>query len=174
MQIPPHCTRRIIANVALSCRMFSGVPKPSARFHPNKNLRPEGLENLSEDGSWEGSVDCWWPRPRSPTPGAAAGGHSSFHPPPDGDFSGAYDYGFSSSPGGALVRDPDDNHHHLAHASACYDYQGHWTGSDHHNRQQPGSLLPAVPTFEESGTRVSWADYRGHRLAEVGKRVGGG
>lgn len=33
--------------------------------------------------------------------------------------------------------------------------------------QGASSLLPAVPTFEESGTRVSWADYRGHRLAEV-------
>lgn len=33
--------------------------------------------------------------------------------------------------------------------------------------QGASSLLPAVPTFEESGTRVSWADHRGHNLAEV-------
>ncbi|CAM9497070.1 unnamed protein product [Ectocarpus sp. 13 AM-2016] len=33
--------------------------------------------------------------------------------------------------------------------------------------QGASSLLPAVPTFEESGTRVSWADHRGHSLAEV-------
>lgn len=33
--------------------------------------------------------------------------------------------------------------------------------------QQGSAHLPTVPTFEESGTRVSWADYRGLNLAEV-------
>lgn len=60
-----------------------------------------------------------------------------------------------------------------------YDGLGHMSGhgrsyhhhSSHHYHRQPmlptPSLLPAVPTFEESGTRVSWADYQGHCLAEV-------
>lgn len=33
--------------------------------------------------------------------------------------------------------------------------------------KQGSAHLPTVPTFEESSTRVSWADYRGHNLAEV-------
>lgn len=89
--------------------------------------------NVSEDGSWEGTVD-WWPRPRSPPPVGAA---DAYYTPGDYD---------SGNPGGMLMNP----------------FPG---------PQGTSSLLPAVPTFEESGTRVSWADYRGHSLAEVGPGV---
>lgn len=85
--------------------------------------------NVSEDGSWEGTVD-WWPRPRSPPP---VGAGDAYYPPGDYD---------SGKPGGMFMNP----------------FPG---------PQGTSSLLPAVPTFEESGTRVSWADYRGHSLAEV-------
>lgn len=85
--------------------------------------------NVSEDGSWEGTVD-WWPRPRSPPP---VGAGDAYYTPGDYD---------SGKPGGMFMNP----------------FPG---------PQGTSSLLPAVPTFEESGTRVSWADYRGHSLAEV-------
>ena len=87
--------------------------------------------NVSEDGSWEGTVD-WWPRPRSPPP---VGAGDAYYTPGDYD---------SGKPSGMFMNP----------------FPG-----------PPGtsSLLPAVPTFEESGTRVSWADYRGHSLAEVSR-----
>lgn len=88
--------------------------------------------NVSEDGSWEGTVD-WWPRPRSPPP---VGAGDAYYTPGPGDYD-------SGKPGGMFMNP----------------FPG---------PQGASSLLPAVPTFEESGTRVSWADYRGHSLAEVG------
>lgn len=87
--------------------------------------------NVSEDGSWEGTVD-WWPRPRSPPP---VGAGDAYYAPGDYD---------SGNPGGIFMNP----------------FPG---------PQGASSLLPAVPTFEESGTRVSWADYRGHSLAEVSR-----
>ncbi|CAM9860698.1 unnamed protein product, partial [Laminaria digitata] len=113
--------------------------------------RPDVLD--SEDGSWEGSVD-WWPRPRSPLPGGVG---DPYYPSLENDpgihpasvFATA---GGSGGGGGGGVGGGQ-----AAHRFA----------SPSPGQQGATSLLPAVPTFEESGTRVSWADYRGHRLAEV-------
>lgn len=107
-------------------RMFRPVHREEGgRFSDGRHP-----SNVSEDGSWEGTVDCW-PRPQSPTPAGAA---DAYYTP------GGYDSGVS----GGVFMNP---------------FPG---------PQGASSLLPAVPTFEESGTRVSWADYRGHSLAEVG------
>lgn len=61
-----------------------------------------------------------------------------------------------------------DGFGHISGHGRSYHHHHH---HHHHYHRQPllsaPSLLPAVPTFEESGTRVSWADYRGHCLAEV-------
>lgn len=108
-------------------RMFRPLQREEggARFSDGRHP-----SNVSEDGSWEGTVD-WWPRPRSPPPVGAA---DAYYAPAD------YDSGKS---GGGMFMNP---------------FPG---------PQGASALLPAVPTFEESGTRVSWADYRGHSLAEV-------
>lgn len=110
----------------------------------------------SEDGSWEGSVD-WWPRPQSPPPGSVA---DAYYPPTEHDsgissagvFATASGGGSGGGGGGLTAA------HHFANPSS--------------GQQGATSLLPSVPTFEESGTRVSWADYRGHRLAEVRGEAG--
>ncbi len=107
-------------------RMFRPVQREEGGGRFSDGRHPS---TVSEDGSWEGTVD-WWPRPRSPPPAGAA---DSYYAPADFD---------SGLPGGRFMNP----------------FPG---------PQGSSSLLPAVPTFEESGTRVSWADYRGHRLAEV-------
>lgn len=107
-------------------RMFRPVHREEGGGRFSDGRHPS---NVSEDGSWESTVD-WWPRPQSPTP---AGATDAYYTPGDCDS------GMSSG----MFRNPVPG------------------------PQGASSLLPAVPTFEESGTRVSWADHRGHSLAEV-------
>lgn len=141
-------------STTMACVIMSTPPpllaQSRARLPPLPPTRPrhDGMENVSEDGSLEGSVD-WWPRPLSPLPTETA----------DPYYAGAGDcYDNPGVSAGLFVGDPAgqaSRHHHFMKPSLGGGKQG------------ATSILPAVPTFEESGTRVSWADMRGHRLAEV-------
>ena len=136
--------------VAASTAMVQTTPTHPPT-HPRPalpNARPDGLD--SEDGSWEGSVD-WWPRPRSPLPGGVA---DAYYHSVENESGSVFAAGGGGGGGGGQAA------HHYANPPP--------------SQQGASSLLPAVPTFEESGTRVSWADYRGHRLAEVRGEGGGG
>lgn len=66
---------------------------------------------------------------------------------------------------GGLIPDPRRTAQNRNYPLPHYPYWKPW------DFRLPASSysLPTVPTFEESGRKVSWADYRGHRLAEVGQ-----